>query len=33
MRIGLHSLDELENEEPVTIDWLLHGKEKFSPDE
>jgi hypothetical protein len=22
-------VDELENEEPVTIDWLLHGKEKF----
>jgi hypothetical protein len=26
-------VDELESEEPVTIDWLLHGKEKFRLDE
>lgn len=26
-------LDELQTEEPVTIDWLLHGKEKFRLDE
>ncbi len=26
-------VDELETEEPVTIDWLLHGKEKFRLDE
>jgi hypothetical protein len=23
-------IDELESEEPVTIDWMLNGKEKFS---
>jgi hypothetical protein len=26
-------VDELEAEEPVTVDWLLHGKEKFRLDE
>ena len=26
-------VDELESESPVTIDWLLHGKEKFQLDE